>query len=238
MYIVTGGGTGIGRAIALALHGQGRQVLIAGRRRDPLDDVVRASGGAITAVPCDSSTPAGAEAVAAGVAGDVEGLAHCAGGNPAIGRPDPDSLEAEAALLGETIAGNLTSAALTVTALAGRMTAGSSVVLFGSIAAERGVGYYGPAKAAVASYAVGLAHALGPRDIRVNCISPGYIAGTEFFRGRLSPDREDGLRAQTATGRTGEPGDAVALALFLLSAEARHLTGQNFHLNGGAFTTR
>ena len=130
--------------------------------------------------------------MAARVTGDVEGLAHCAGGNPAIGRPDPDSLEAEAALLGETIAGNLTSAALTVTALAGRMTAGSSVVLFGSIAAERGVGYYGPAKAAVASYAVGLARALGPRGIRVNCISPGYIAGTEFFGGRLSPEREAG----------------------------------------------
>ena len=238
MFIVTGGGTGIGRAVALALHGQGGQVLIAGRRPAPLADVARASGGAITAVPCDSSTPEGARAVAARVTGDVEGLVHCAGGNPAIGRPDPGSLEAEAALLGETMAGNLTSAALTVTALAERMTAGSSVVLFGSIAAERGVGYYGPAKAAVASYAVGLARDLGPRGIRVNCISPGYIADTEFFGGRLSPEREAGLRAQTATGRTGVPEDAVALTLFLLSAEARHLSGQNFHLNGGAFTTR
>ncbi|HMG63211.1 MAG TPA: SDR family oxidoreductase [Streptosporangiaceae bacterium] len=238
MYIVTGGGTGIGRAIALALQGQGHQVLITGRRSAPLADVVQASGGAITAVPCDSSTPEGARAVAARVAGRVEGLAHCAGGNPAIGRPDPDSLEAEAALLGETIAGNLTSAALTVTALAGGMAAGSSVVLFGSIAAERGVGYYGPAKAAVASYAVGLAADLGPRDIRVNCISPGYIAGTEFFSGRLSPERAEALRAQAAIGRTGQPADAVALTLFLLSSKARHITGQNFHLNGGAFTTR
>ena len=100
MFIVTGGGTGIGRAIALALQGAGGQVLIAGRRPGPLADVVQASGGAITAVACDTSAPEGARAVAAGVTGDVEGLVHCAGGNPAIGRPDPDSLEAEAALLG------------------------------------------------------------------------------------------------------------------------------------------
>ena len=90
----------------------------------------------------------------------------------------------------------------------------------------------------MASYAVGLARDLGPRGIRVNCISPGYIADTEFFGGRLSPEREAALRGQTATGRTGVPQDAVALTLFLLSASGRHLTGQNFHLNGGAFTTR
>ena len=57
MYIVTGGGTGIGRAIALALRGQGGQVLIAGRRRAPLDDVVQASGGVITAVPATARPP-------------------------------------------------------------------------------------------------------------------------------------------------------------------------------------
>ncbi|KAA5837392.1 SDR family oxidoreductase [Saccharopolyspora hirsuta] len=56
-------------------------------------------------------------------------------------------------------------------------------LLFGSIAAEHDVGYYDPAKAAVASFAVGLAADLGPRDIRGNCISPGYIADMEFFNG-------------------------------------------------------
>ncbi|MCT2582888.1 SDR family NAD(P)-dependent oxidoreductase [Actinophytocola gossypii] len=234
MYIVTGGGTGIGRAIALALRDQGRQVLITGRRPEPLAN----AGPGITAVACDNATPDGVRRMLDHVPGSVDGLIHCAGGNPAIGRPDPDSPEAEAALLAETVDGNLTSAALTVTALAPRMTAGASVVLFGSIAAEHGVGYYGPAKAAVASYAVGLAARLGPRGIRVNCVSPGYIADTEFFGGPLSREREQQLRAQTALDRTGLPEDAVALTLFLLSPEARHLTGQNLHLNGGAFTTR
>jgi 3-oxoacyl-[acyl-carrier protein] reductase len=238
MYVVTGGGTGIGRAVALSLREQGHPVLVTGRRRAPLDEVVRRSGGRIEAVACDNATPEGTRALAAAVPGRVDGLVHCAGGNPAIGRTDPASLEAEAELVAQTISGNFTSAALTVSALADRMGAGSAVVLFGSIAAEHGVGYYGPAKAAVASYAVGLAARLGPRDIRVNCVSPGYVAETEFFGGGLSPERAERLRAQTAIGRTGLPEDAVALTLFLLSSQARHITGQNLHLNGGAFTTR
>lgn len=221
MHIVTGGGTGIGRAVALALHAQGHPVLITGRRQAPLDEVVERSNGEIVAVRCDNATPDGVRAMAAQAGAQVDGLVHCAGGNPAIGRPDPDSLEAEAALLEETIGANLTSAALTVSGVSQRMAAGSSIVLVGSIAAERGVGYYGPAKAAVASYAVGLAAQLGSRGIRVNCISPGYIAETEFFNGTLSQEREEQLRAQTALGHTGLPEDAVTLTQFLLSPAAR-----------------
>ncbi|MER7010972.1 SDR family oxidoreductase [Saccharopolyspora sp. NPDC000359] len=238
MHIVTGGGTGIGRAIALALHARGKRVLATGRRRGPLDELAAASGGGIAVLPCDNSAPADVRKLAETVDAPVTGLVHCAGGNPAITRPHPTSLEDEKALLDETIAGNLTSSALTVNALRPQMSAGASIVLFGSIAAEHGVGYYGPAKAAVASYAVGLAADLGPQDIRVNCVSSGYIADTEFFSGTLSAERAEQLRQQTAIGRTGTPDDAVALALFLLSPEARHITGQNLHLNGGAFTTR
>lgn len=100
------------------------------------------------------------------------------------------------------------------------------------------MGFYGPAKAAVASYALGLAAALGPRGIRVNCISPGYIADTEFFAGTMTPEREEELRAATMLGRTGVPDDVVGLTEFLLSSRAQHLTGQNFHLDGGAHSTR
>ncbi len=238
MYIVTGGGTGIGRAVALSLHRDGQRVIIVGRREAPLEAVVDRSGGSIEAVACDLSVPAGARTLAARVSGRVEGLVHCAGGNPAIGRPEPQSLEDQAALAQETLAGNVISAALTIAALQDRLGEGSSIVLFGSIAAEHGVGYYGPAKAAVASYVVGLAKELGPRGVRVNCISPGYIAETEFFAGQMTPERAEDLRAQTTLGRTGMPDDAADVTRFLLSDHSRHLTGQNLHLNGGAFTSR
>lgn len=242
MHVITGGGTGIGRALALSLARDGHDVLVAGRRAAPLEAVAQegttADGGTITAVACDLSTPQGARALAERAGTNVDSLVHCAGGNPAIGRPESATLEEEAALLEETLAGNLVSAALTVTALQGAMGEGSAIVLLGSIAAERGVGYYGPAKAAVASYAVGLAAALGPRGIRVTCLSPGYISGTEFFAGTMTEERAETLRSQTALGRTGEPEDAVDVLRFLLSERSRHLTGQNIHLDGGAFTTR
>ncbi|GAA1216019.1 SDR family NAD(P)-dependent oxidoreductase [Prauserella alba] len=238
MYVVTGGGTGIGRAVALSLHQRGEPVLVAGRRRAPLDDVAGHSGGAVRTVCCDLSTPEGARTLAAAVDADVDGLVHCAGGNPAIGGPEASTLEAEADLVRETLDSNVTSAALTVSALSGHLVMGASVVLFGSIAAEHGVGYYGPAKAAVASYALGLAAAFGPRRIRVNCISPGYIAETEFFAGTMTPEREEELRAATTLGRTGVPDDVVGLTEFLLSSRSQHITGQNLHLDGGAHPTR
>ncbi|MCR3721458.1 MULTISPECIES: SDR family NAD(P)-dependent oxidoreductase [Prauserella salsuginis group] len=238
MYVVTGGGTGIGRAVALSLHHRGEAVLVAGRRRAPLDDVVARTGGAVTAVSCDLATPDGARTLAAQVAGRVDGLVHCAGGNPAIGTPEAATLDAEADLLRDTLDSNLTSAALAVSALSGHLAAGAAIVLFGSIAAEHGVGFYGPAKAAVSSYALGLAAALGPRGIRVNCISPGYIADTEFFAGTMTPEREEELRAATTLGRTGVPDDVVGLTEFLLSSRAQHLTGQNLHVDGGAHPTR
>jgi 3-oxoacyl-[acyl-carrier protein] reductase len=238
MFVVTGGGTGIGRAIASSLHQRGDTVLVTGRRAAPLEALARESAGAIQFLAGDNSDPAQAQRLAESVTEPVRGLVLCAGGNPAIGRPAPDSLADIAALLDETMAGNVRTAALTVAALEPHLTEGASVVLFGSIAAERGVGFYGPAKAAVASYAVGLAARLGPRGIRVNCVSPGYITDTEFFRGGMTPEREDQLRDQTLIGRVGTLSDVVACVMFLLSPQARHVTGQTIHLNGGAFTTR
>jgi 3-oxoacyl-[acyl-carrier protein] reductase len=238
VYVVTAGGSGIGRAVATALAEEGADVLVTGRRAAPLEALIAATGGAVRVARCDNSRVADVSALAAGIHTPIRGLVHCAGGNPAIGRPDPASLEEELELLDETIAGNLTSAVLTTSALAPLLADGASVVLVGSIAAERGVGFYGPAKAALASYAVGLATRLGPRGIRVNCLSPGYIAGTEFFRGGMTDERAEQLRQQTLTGRVGELADAVAATRFLLSPGSRHITGQTIHLNGGAFVTR
>jgi len=237
VFVVTGGGTGIGRAVSLALARSGEDVLVTGRRLGPLESLADERGG-IRYFQCDNSQVEDVERLVDQLDAPVRGLVHCAGGNPAIGRRDPVSLDEEVALLNETMAGNLTSAVLTTLALEQRLADDASVVLFGSIAAERGVGYYGPAKAAVGSFAVGLAARLGPRGIRVNCLSPGYIAGTEFFRGGMTEAREEQLRAQTFIGRVGALEDVVAATMFLLSSGSRHVTGQTIHLNGGAFTSR
>ena len=84
----------------------------------------------------------------------------------------------------------------------------------------------------------GTARTLGARGLTANAISPGYIAETDFFRGRLTEERKAALIKATHDGRAGRPGDIAETAYFLASAGARHITGQTLHVNGGAHTTR
>jgi 3-oxoacyl-[acyl-carrier protein] reductase len=238
LFIVTGGGTGIGRAIALALHKRNDKVLVTGRRAGPLQALTHESDGGIEHVICDNAKPDDVVRLAEAVTEPITGLVQCAGGNPAFGRPAPETPHETAALLDETIAANLKSAVVTTTTLESQLADDAAIVLFGSIGAEYGAGFYGPAKAAVSSYAVGLASRLGARGVRVNCLAPGYIEDTEFFQGRMTPGRAEELRTNTMIGRVGALEDVVDTTLFLLSPQARHITGQTLHLNGGAFATR
>ena len=79
---------------------------------------------------------------------------------------------------------------------------------------------------------------MGARGLTANVISPGYIAETDFFRGRLTEQRKATLIGATHNGRAGQPADIAETAYFLGSDGARHITGQILHVNGGAHTTR
>ncbi len=79
---------------------------------------------------------------------------------------------------------------------------------------------------------------VGARGLTANVISPGYIAETDFFRGRLTDERKATLIGATHNGRAGQPRDIAETAYFLASDGARHITGQTLHVNGGAHTTR
>lgn len=108
----------------------------------------------------------------------------------------------------------------------------------GSIGAEYASTSYGAAKAALAAWSAGASAQGGARAVTVNLIAPGYIAGTEFFRGQLTEQRRTELIAATHTGREGRVADIAEAAFFLASDGARHITGQTIHVNGGAHTTR
>jgi 3-oxoacyl-[acyl-carrier protein] reductase len=117
-----------------------------------------------------------------------------------------------------------------------RLAPGGAVINFSSIAAHRpGAGSYSAAKAAVEAWNLTLAHDVGADRITANVIAPGFIDGTEFFRGRMTDERRAALAAQTATGRGGTVLDVAATAVFLASPGASHITGQTIHVNGGAF---
>lgn len=153
-------------------------------------------------------------------------------------RPAPSGLADTAAAWRANLEANLLSAVLVTTALRERLAPGAAVINIGSIAADKGAGAYGAAKAGLASWTVDLAAQLGPHDITVNTLAPGYVADTEFFRDHLPEDRRQALVEAAMTRRASTPSDIARTALFLAGPAARQITGQLIAVNGGEHATR
>ncbi|GLU47673.1 SDR family NAD(P)-dependent oxidoreductase [Nocardiopsis ansamitocini] len=235
--IVTGGGTGIGRAVAAAFAHTGDSVIITGRRHGPLESVVEDLGAGVRAAACDAADADQVSRFATGL-GPVDVLVNCAGGNTDFDRPEAADLAAVAANWRANLDANLITAVLMTTAVSDRLTGGGTVISIGSIAADKAAGSYGAAKAGLAAWNISLAAELGPRGITANVVSPGYIAGTEFFRDRLTDQHRDALIFAASTGRAGTPEDVAGTVHFLASDTARQITGQVIAVNGGERTTR
>ncbi len=192
--LVTGGGTGIGRAVAAAFARDGDTVFVTGRRTEPLEKTAEELGDNVHALTCDNSDPKDLKRLQDSLPGTIDVVVHCAGGNTDFDREAPSDLESLAAGWRANLDSNLISAVLTTAAVRDRIPSGGAVITIGSIAADKGAGAYGAAKAAVATWNVDLAAELGPEGITANIVSPGYIADTEFFRdfsdGRASRDAD------------------------------------------------
>jgi len=237
--VVTGGGTGIGRAVAAAFAAAGDQVVITGRRPDVLVKTAADLGPSVRPVPFDASEPAQVTAALSELPPHLNVLVNCAGGNTDIGAPDPANLSELAAAWHANLSANVLSAVLVTTALRPRLQPGGAVISLSSIAAHRaGAAAYGAAKAAVEAWNLTLAADLGPDRITANVIAPGYIEDTDFFRDRMTPQRRETLIAQTFTARPGNPSDIAGAVLFLASPAATHITAQTLHINGGALSAR
>jgi 3-oxoacyl-[acyl-carrier protein] reductase len=246
--LVTGASGGIGRAIAARFAAAGDAVVITGRNAGRL----RSAAGELGArgVVCDGTDPEQVARLSAELGDSVDVLVNNAGGNTNFDADDApgddgDGADGCRAVLERLAAGwranldaNLISAVLTTHAVCDRLAPGGSVISIGTIGAERGGGSYGAAKAALAAWNADLSSEIGPRGVTANVISAGYIAGTGFFRDRLTSQRRETLIAATHDKRAGRPDDIAETAYFLASPGARHITGQTIHVNGGAFTTR
>lgn len=236
--LVTGGSSGIGRAVAERFVADGADVVITGRRAELVATTAAEIGA--RGVVCDAADPSQVAASLPELPPRIDVLVNNAGGNTDFTQPDPTDLTQLALNWQANIAANVLSAVLTTTAVADRLTGGASVVLIGSIAADRGSGggSYGAAKGALATWNIDLSTRLGARGITSNVVSPGYIADTEFFGDRMTPERRSALVDATRNKRAGHPGDVAETVFFLASAGARHITGQVVNVNGGAVTTR
>jgi 3-oxoacyl-[acyl-carrier protein] reductase len=237
--VVTGGGTGIGKAVAAAFAWLGDEVVITGRRAEVLAKTAAELGANVRSAAFDATDPDQVEAALADLPETVHVLVHSAGGNTSIGAPEPATLSETAAAWRANLDANLISAVLVTTALRPRLAPGGTVINISSIAAHRGgAGSYGAAKAAVEAWNLTLAQDLGRDQITANVIAPGFIDDTEFFRGRMTDERRATLIGQTANGRAGVPDDIAATAAFLATPGASHITSQVLHINGGALSGR
>ena len=236
VVLVTGASSGIGLAVAARFADAGDEVIITGRRPDALAKAAAEIGA--RGVVCDATDPDQVADLAMQLPQTVDVLVNNAGGNTDFDRPANGGLRAIADSWRANLEANLLSAVLVTEALRDRLGTGASVVSIGSIAADKGAGSYGAAKAALASWSVSMSAELGPRGVTCNVISPGYIDQTGFFRDRMTDGRRDALITATHDKRPGHVNDIAAAAQFLASPGARHITAQLLHVNGGAFSTR
>jgi 3-oxoacyl-[acyl-carrier protein] reductase len=242
--IVSGGGTGIGRAIARRFVDDGDDVVIIGRREAVVSTTAHeinheAGRPGVHAVAGDLSQAEHVERIAGSLPldGPIDVLINNAGG---VFEGNESGLEGAATEWEGDFRGNVLTGVLLTTALEPRLRRpGASVVNISSIAALAGGGdSYSGAKAAIIGWTLDLAMRLGGEGIRVNAVVPAYVTETEFFGDRMTEDRHERLIARTLLGRAGTPEDVAGAVAFLASEDAAYVTGQLLHVNGGALLGR
>ena len=239
--IVTGGGSGIGFAVARAFARAGANVVIAGRRKDTLDhaaSLIAETGAQTSAISADVADPADCQhlvAAAVGRFGAADVLVNNAAYFALVPLLDADA-EAAARFLSVNVAGPLHCArAFAADAIAkGRRGA---VVNVSSIAGQRpapGCGLYSASKAALDMLTRAMALEWGPQGIRVNAVAPGHVATegvlADFQAGRLDKAR---MLASIPARRIADVDDIADAVLFLCSDAARHVMGQVLTVDGG-----
>ncbi|MCM3522391.1 SDR family NAD(P)-dependent oxidoreductase [Curtobacterium sp. P97] len=233
--LVTGGSSGIGRAIALALADAGAHVLVAARTREAIDETVAtitADGGSAAGVVADLSTRAGAHALADAV-GEVDVLVNSAGINLRPPMPDLDEGTWDA-----TMAVNLDAPFVLGQRLAPGMAARGygRIIGISSQQAHRpfaASGAYGVSKAGLEALARSQAEAWSGSGVTSNVLVPGFVQTALNRRLSADPERVAALAARTLVGRNGEPSDFAAAAVFLAGPGSAYVTGQSIAVDGG-----
>jgi citronellol/citronellal dehydrogenase len=236
--VVTGGGTGIGRATALELAATGARVVVCGRREDPLSRVraeVEALGGDCLAVPADLREPEGVARVvdaALDAFGSIDVLVNNAGGQftaPAEEISDNGWRAVERASVDAVW--SITRSVATRSMIPG----GGGLIVFVGFSPLRGIpgfAHGSAARAAVANLASGLALEWSRHGIRSVCVAPGTIR-TEALDG-YGDEAVERWERSVPLGRLGRPEEVASLIAFLATAGGAYVTGTTIVVDGGA----
>jgi NAD(P)-dependent dehydrogenase (short-subunit alcohol dehydrogenase family) len=247
--LVTGGGRGIGRAIALAFAQQGADVAIAARGREELEHVageIRALGRKASVHVVDmGDTRKAVQMVdaAAGSLGGLDVLVNNAGGITdlagSIGPLAETTLEAFDAMYALNVRTPLFAAVAASKHMAKQGKGGAilNIVSIDAVFPAPTEGIYGSAKAALVNITKVLGYELGKDRIRVNAIAPGVIE-TRLTEAWLKTDEQKADRASFyPLGRVGVPDDIAGAAVYLCSDEAGWVSGNVLYVTGGQLAT-
>jgi len=233
--LVTGGSSGIGRAIAGALAAARAHVVVAARTRPAIDATVAAilaDGGSADGIVADLSTRDGAHALADAV-GDVDVLVSSAGINlrPPMADLDDATWDATMAvnldapfILGQRLAPGMARRGY------GRLIHVSSQQAHRAFASS---GAYGVSKAGLEGLARSQAEAWSAHGVTANVLVPGFVPTPLNERLSSDPATVEALAARTLVGRNGRPEDFAGPAVFLASPASAYVTGQSVAVDGG-----
>lgn len=234
--LITGASGGIGEAIAKTLHDQGATVAISGTRKEKLEEVKsNLASDRVHITPCNLSDR---EAVAAltgqaeeALGGKIDILVNNAGitkDNLFMRMKDEE--------WDDVIAVNLTAAfTLMRGAIRGMMRNRSgrivNITSISGFIGNPGQPNYSASKAGLVGMSKSLAREIAPRGITVNCIAPGFISTP--MTDELNEKQVEAIAGAIPSGTFGEPADIASAVLYLSSDEAKYITGQTLHINGG-----
>lgn len=236
--VVTGGGRGIGRAVAVRLAKEGANVAISYRSNDTAAaetaEMVREAGAKCEIFKGDVASPEDVEALVKGTQeafGRLDILVNNAGTTR-----DNLMLRMKEEEFDEVVRTNLKGTYLCTRAVLrgmvrarwGRILNVSSVV---GISGNAGQANYAASKAGIIGFTKSVAREVAQRGITVNAVAPGYVE-TELTGG-LSEEIKDRIKAQVPVGRFGSPEDVSEAVAFLVGEGAGYITGQTLTVNGG-----
>lgn len=232
--LVTGGGRGIGRGVAIALAAEGARVGVLARTHGQCEAVAAETGG--IALPADvSDADAVEQAVSelADIAGRPTVVVNAAGISPVWQRAEKHEPAAFAEIVDVNLTGTFNVAHAAAPYL---LDGGGAIVNVASVAGLESsprLAAYGASKGGLIQLTRTLAREWADRGVRVNAVCPGYLE-TELTRALLAVDRHrDDILSRTPLGRLAEPDEVVAPILFLASAEASYVTGAVLTVDGG-----
>lgn len=235
--LITGGGTGIGLAMAQAMHAAGARVVLVGRREAELKSAVQSLGAGASFKVHDITRLDEAPALVAQVTGET-GPITCLVNNAGI-HLKKSALETTPAEFQQVLDTHVVGAHALVRAVAPGMIERrhGSILFTGSMASLFGIPEviaYTAAKSALVGMVKGYATELSPRGIRVNAIAPGWIE-TDMSRKALNGDsgRKARILSRTPMARFGEPADIGWAAVYLASPAAKFVTGVMLPVDGG-----